>query len=544
MNPSEAGEIISASVKKTSKSDTKRVKRSDKSSKSSVKRKNRSLDRDDLSEDSRVGAKSRLFVLKSDDCRPPRGEDFVHQLKDVTRDAIVEFCQKCLEAVNSDHTLVLQCLGSLIKDDVSSILSLLLPRLGGAGLAVTLDQITCYALEWKRLVKKHFSSKWIKIQRKRAATAFIRGRHTLSFSEKVMEDVDDLRRYGVTQSSDDPSKPVINSDDMKGAYAGYTIFIGVPILPTSSSSISFFQIPNSLIKKDLLSEKGERVFTKTIRRLRKRSDCGEIAVYSSKEVEVEKTDFYPLPPPPPPLYPSTMVVGVDPGRAALAGVAILSCSPSGTVSEQSSVISTIIPAPSRDATKKKISEEVNESENFDESEKSTSDGKDEEEKEEVTITTTKSVNNHAAHGGSRVKPLRGMKTMTSGEIQSDETLKLTVIDPGSASKPANGIFIEKLKSVGSEQFRAFFKCLKEFKTTYSNLYLLPFAQMMTPAVIKQVGYHVRETIVSSCTNQTYLWKMVDKAFMCPFTPDDVFNGFMRKARLIECECERTTITSD
>ncbi|GKT19290.1 hypothetical protein ADUPG1_011476, partial [Aduncisulcus paluster] len=38
--------------------------------------------------------------------------------------------------------------------------------------------------------------------------------------------------------------------------------------------------------------------------------------------------------------------------------------------------------------------------------------------------------------------------------------------------------------------------------------------------------------------------MVDKAFMCPFTPDDVFNGFMRKARLIECECERTTITSD
>ncbi|GKT34773.1 hypothetical protein ADUPG1_008065 [Aduncisulcus paluster] len=128
-------------------------------------------------------------------------------------------------------------------------------------------------------------------------------------------------------------------------------FRSVPILPTSSS-ISFFQIPNSLIKKDLLSLKGERFLMKTIRRLRKRSDCGDIGlvkiktdginvrilfgptsanyscVYSSKEVEVEKIDYYPPPPPPPPLYPSTMVVGVDPGRAALAGVAVLSCSPS------------------------------------------------------------------------------------------------------------------------------------------------------------------------------------------------------------------------
>ncbi|GKT20805.1 hypothetical protein ADUPG1_004434, partial [Aduncisulcus paluster] len=115
-------------------------------------------------------------------------------------------------------------------------------------------------------------------------------------------------------------------------------------------------------------------------------------------------------------------------------------------------------------------EEGIESEKFDESDKSTSDGKDGEEKEEVTITTTKSANNHAAHGGSSefiiqkgeptissqtgVKQLREMKTMTPSEIQSDETLKLTVIDPGSASKPSNGIFIEKLKSVGSEQFRA------------------------------------------------------------------------------------------
>ncbi|GKT18482.1 hypothetical protein ADUPG1_011316, partial [Aduncisulcus paluster] len=83
-------------------------------------------------------------------------------------------------------------------------------------LAVTLDQISRYALEWKRLVKKHVGSKWTEIQRKRAATAFIRGLRPLSFSEKVMEDVDDWRRYGVTQNSDDPTKPVINSDDVKG----------------------------------------------------------------------------------------------------------------------------------------------------------------------------------------------------------------------------------------------------------------------------------------------------------------------------------------
>ncbi|GKT31382.1 hypothetical protein ADUPG1_005858, partial [Aduncisulcus paluster] len=89
MNPSDAGDIISGSAKKPSKSETKRVKRSEKTSKSSVKGKvkkgesesppsetmcelnackhpvivsdssfssvkARSLDRDDLSEDSRV----------------------------------------------------------------------------------------------------------------------------------------------------------------------------------------------------------------------------------------------------------------------------------------------------------------------------------------------------------------------------------------------------------------------------------------------------------------------------------------------------------
>ncbi|GKT18520.1 hypothetical protein ADUPG1_004262, partial [Aduncisulcus paluster] len=214
------------------------------------------------SEDSRVGVKPRLFVLKSDDSRPPRGEDFVHQLKDVSRDSIVEFCQKCLEAVNSDHTLVLPCLGSLIKDDVLDIISTItktdfdvrsedqmyivemLQQIVSAyvgqnvfeaflvdakevkcdcdsdcsegELAVTLDQSSRYALEWKRLVKKHVGSKWTEIQRKRAATAFIRGLRPLSFSDKVMEDVDDWRRYGVTQNSDDPTKPVINSDDVKG----------------------------------------------------------------------------------------------------------------------------------------------------------------------------------------------------------------------------------------------------------------------------------------------------------------------------------------
>ncbi|GKT30980.1 hypothetical protein ADUPG1_001782, partial [Aduncisulcus paluster] len=83
-------------------------------------------------------------------------------------------------------------------------------------LAVTLDQISRYALEWKRLVKKHVGSKWTEIQRKRAATAFIRGLRPLRFSDKVMEDVDDWRRYGVTQNSDAPTKPVINSDDVKG----------------------------------------------------------------------------------------------------------------------------------------------------------------------------------------------------------------------------------------------------------------------------------------------------------------------------------------
>ncbi|GKT29580.1 hypothetical protein ADUPG1_001228, partial [Aduncisulcus paluster] len=142
--------------------------------------------------------------------------------------------------------------------------------------------------------------------------------------------------------------------------------------------------------------------------------------------------------------------------------------------------------------------------------------------------------------------------LTSQVRHSDFTMPeprfITVIDKSDDLKPANGVYVVKLKSADKDAALAFCNQLISIIETYPDIMIPPIANLMTTEVLTILNWRLEGpgfTVVDrASTSQDLIRSFIKKVRNASTDVFRVFVTFLSQAGAHECECSGEYVTSD